>query len=373
VNGGRIWQLDTNRKCYKLIFQTGNVQRIAKNFILSLNDYPIFDVIATDRTILSNETNKILIKKGIFKYSASGVGPKIKVDKKPYYQYLLVLNSDNINEELRYTLNIVATVLTSKIREKLISASRKSLIADIDKAKELQRSILPEHEYRFHFYDIFGVTVPAEIVGGDFYDYLQIGNDEERLGITVGDAASKGLAAAAEAMYISGAVRMASTFQLKISPMMYRLNNLINKIFSDDRFTTLFYGELSVDKKGLFLYANAGHFPPYFLKNESKEIQLLEPTGLILGPAPNSKYDTDSINFENGDVLVVVSDGILEAADNRFEFYGEERLQELIKNNYNLSPKQLAYKILDDITHFSTTDSKYQDDKTVVIIKRNDE
>ena len=93
---------------------------------------------------------------------------------------------------------------------------------DIDKAKELQRSILPDHELKFHDYELFGVTIPAETLGGDFFDYLKIGDDESRLGITVGDAASKGLAAAAEAMYISGAVRMASTFQIKISPLFYR-------------------------------------------------------------------------------------------------------------------------------------------------------
>ena len=88
------------------------------------------------------------------------------------------------------------------IKERRISSSRKHLIADIDRAKQLQRSILPEHEYKFHSYDIFGLTVPAQIVGGDFYDYIKVGDDEERLGIVLGDAASKGLSASAEAMYI---------------------------------------------------------------------------------------------------------------------------------------------------------------------------
>lgn len=373
VSGGRVWQLDASSRCYKLLFQTGNVSKIDDNFKLLLKDYPIFDLLTKERTILANETNEILIKKGIFKYSASGVGTKIKVNDKLYYQYLLALNSDVIDEDLRYTLNIVATILTSKIREKRLTISRQNLIDDIDKARELQKSILPEHEYRFHNYDIFGVTVPSEIIGGDFFDYLPIGYDEERIGIAVGDAASKGLSAAAEAMYISGAIRMASTFQLKISPMIFRLNNLINKIFSDDRFTTLFYGELSTDRKGLFLYANAGHNPPLFYCSKKNEVTYLESTGPLLGPAPNSKFETDSINFDNRDLLVIISDGIVEAANSNFEFYGEERLAKLILNNHKLTPKVLAYKILDDVTHFSTTDSKYQDDKTVVIIKREDD
>jgi len=223
------------------------VQKIPKNFALKIEDYPVFDKITEERTILASETNETLISKGIFKYSASGVGSKIRVNGNRYYEYLIALNSNEIGNDLRYTLNIVATVLTSKLHERKIAQSQQSLIADLDKAKQLQKSILPEHEYRFHNYDIFGVTIPAEIIGGDFYDYLKIGDEEDRLGVVVGDAASKGIAAAAEAMYISGAVRMASTFQMKISPMMNRLNQLINKIFSDDKFATLFYGELSND------------------------------------------------------------------------------------------------------------------------------
>ena len=269
VTGGRIWKLSHSKKAYKLLFQAGNVQKIPDEFLLPLKEYLIFDVIEKQRTVLADETNKTLISKGIFRYSASGVGRKILIGRKKYYDYLLAVNSENIDEDLRYTLNIVATVLTSRLKERFLAQSRKNLIQDIDKAKELQKSILPEHEYKFHFYELFGVTIPAEIVSGDFYDCLKIGEDEERLGIVVGDAASKGLAASAEAMYISGAIRMASTFQIKITPMMNRINQLVNRIFSDDKFSSLFYAELSIDKKGLCLYANAGQNPPIFYSKKN--------------------------------------------------------------------------------------------------------
>ena len=98
---------------------------------------------------------------------------------------------------------------------------------------------MPEHEYQFHNYELFGITQPAEIVGGDFFDYLEIGDDNDRLGIVVGDAASKGVSAAAEAMYISGALRMAASFEIKIAPLMKRMNQLVNQIFADDKFASL--------------------------------------------------------------------------------------------------------------------------------------
>ncbi len=243
-------------------------------------------MIASERTILANETNKTLIRKGIFKYSASGIGNKIKLGSKSYYEYLLAVNSNHIDDELFDTLNIVATVLTAQIKAKRVSTARRHLIADIDKAKLLQKSLLPEHEFRFHNYDLFGVTVPAETLGGDFFDYLKIGDEEDRLGIVLGDVASKGLAAAAEAMYISGALRMTTTFQLKISPLMNRMNELVNKIFSDDKFASLFYGEISTDKKGLFLYANAGHNPPIFYQKEFEGYCLSGRDGTITRTCP---------------------------------------------------------------------------------------
>ncbi|MGE5436460.1 MAG: PP2C family protein-serine/threonine phosphatase [Syntrophothermus sp.] len=369
ISGGRIWKLIPESASYCLIYQTGNLDLISEDFTVSIREYPIFDTIAKERTILDTETNIILRSKGIMKYSASGVGDKIKIDGKPYYEYLLALNTSNISEEQRITLNIIATAITSGIKQKRAALRAKLLKADLDKARELQKSILPEHEYRFHNYELFGVTSPAEIVGGDFFDYLMIGDDEDRLGVTVGDAASKGISAAAEAMYISGALRMASNFEIKIYPLMKRMNELVSKIFADDKFASLFYGELSNDKSGLFLYANAGHNPPVFVKKDSDEIILLHSTGPILGPLPNARYQVENINFALGDVLVIYSDGVTEAADKDFNTYGEERLYKIIQANKNLSAKELIYIILDDVIKFSTN-GQYSDDKTLVIIKR---
>ncbi len=372
VTGGRIWKLNRLRKEYSLVYQTGDVQTIPKDFTLSIEDYPVFKLITQERTVLANETNQLLKSKGIFKYSASGVGQKIKLNSDRFYEYLFVVNSDEVNDDLLYTLNIVATVLTSKLNNWRLSKSRKNLIEDLDRAKQLQRSILPEHEYTFENYDLFGITVPAQILGGDFFDYLEVGSQGDRLGIAVGDAASKGLGAAAEAMYISGALRMASTFEIKISPLFYRMNELVNKIFEDDKFCSLFYCEISTDKKGLCLYANAGHNPPMFYSKKSNLIMQLDPTGPLIGPAPHSTYDTDSFNFEKGDLLVIFTDGVTEAADNNFDFYEEKRLEEVIKNNASKTPKEIAMEILEDVSKFSTGESKYQDDKTIVVIKRKD-
>ena len=115
---------------------------MSADLFIKIKDYPTFDLISKERTILGNETHEILRKKGIFKFSASGLGFRSKVNDKPYFDYILALNSDNMNEELRITLSIIATALTFQIKQKRYSASANNLKADIDKARQLQKSIL---------------------------------------------------------------------------------------------------------------------------------------------------------------------------------------------------------------------------------------
>jgi len=369
VTGGRIWKLNEQAETYSLLYQTGKIEKIDTKFQIDIHRYPLLDLIAKQRTILGKETISTLRKKGIFKYSASGVGGRKKIKDKFYYEYLLALNTAKIDEEFRINLNIIATALTSKIKQRRSSASASLLRADIDKARQLQKSILPEHEYKFHDYELYGITNPAEIIGGDFFDYLEHGEEQDRLGITIGDAASKGVGAAAEAMYIAGALRMASGFEIKIVALMRKINQLVNKIFEDDKFASLFYGELSTHRTGLFLYANAGHNPPILLKSKSGEAEFLQPTGPVLGPAPNAKYYVDSINIAKNDILLLYSDGITETANNNFDPYGDDRLLSKLKELSKLSTKEIALGILDDVIKFSKN-GKYSDDMTLVVVKK---
>lgn len=369
VTGGRIWQLNEEKKSYRIIYQTGNFEKLNPEFELKVGEDPIFLRITQERTLLGNETNEILREKGIFKYSASGVGSKKKIDGERYFEYLLALNSDKIDDNLRLALSIIATTLTSQIKGRRYSQSASHLKANIDEARELQKSILPEHEHKFGDYEVYGVTNPAEIVGGDFFDYIEAGKENERLGVAIGDAASKGVGAAAEAMYISGALRMATTFEIKIVPLMRRMNELVHQIFEDDKFASLFYGELSLQQSGLFLYANAGHNPPLFYKAASRSVTLLETTGPLLGPAPNANYYINSINFSDGDLLLLFSDGVTDTTNTNFESYGDDRLINKFKEVVNLSSKEIVLAILEDVVKYSKNGS-YSDDKTLVAIKK---
>ncbi|HEY5123657.1 MAG TPA: PP2C family protein-serine/threonine phosphatase, partial [Ignavibacteria bacterium] len=136
-----------------------------------------------------------------------------------------------------------------------------------------------------------------------------------------------------------------------------------------DRFVTLFYCEIYKDRKGLCMYINAGHNLPLILRAKTGVTESLETTGSVLGPSPGSVYFTESFNLDINDVALLYTDGIVEAANKNFEFYGEERLKNIFINNGGLTPKNLCERIIEDVQKFSAN-GKYSDDKTIVVIKR---
>jgi len=369
VKGGRIWKLNPNKRSYTLLYQTGGVDHIPEGFTIRVSEYPIFLEVGRRKSALADETNQYLRKKGIRTYSATGVGEKIRVQNYTLYPYVLALNSDSMDERFLYTLNIVSSAVTSAIKSRKIERKAQELERDLDKAREIQRSILPAHEYRFAQYELFGTSLSDRIVGGDFFDYLQVEENSDRLGVAIGDAASKGLSAAVEALYVSGALKMGVDYQTKASLLIQKINNLVNRTFPDDRFVTLFYAELLNTKNGLCIYVNAGHNNPMLFKSETNSVELLDVTGPALGLSPDQKYSVENVNMKLGDILLCYTDGITEAPNANFELYGEERLAQKLVEVKDLSAKEITELILEDVQIFSAQ-APYGDDKTIVTIKR---
>ncbi len=369
IKGGRIWKLIPRKNAYVLVRQVGKVKSLADNYMIKVTEYPDFVKIGNQKTLLGSERNADLRKEGISKYSATGVGDKIKVKGVPLYQYLLAFNTDSDNQELFDTLNVIGSAVTAVLRGRHALARTKQLEQDMDQAREIQRSILPEHEQKYGAFQMFGVSLPERVVGGDFFDYISAGEERERLGVAIGDAASKGLSAAVEALYVSGALKMGVELQTNMASLVKKINNLVNHAFSDSRFVTLFYGEFTDSKSGLFLYVNAGHNLPIFYKNSTGEISQLAATGPALGVAPNASYHIGNVNFEKGDILLLYTDGVSEATDVNFSLYGEEKLKKKIAETASLEAKRICYEIMESVQRFSAS-SAYADDKTVVVIKR---
>jgi len=369
ITGGRIWKLEPASGTYRLVRQFGEMERIDKNFRIRVIEYPVFLALWKKGTVLSTETNRYLRQKGIKHYSATGVGERVAWKGYQLFQYVIAINAEFIKREMTFALNITGSALTAALRSRRVESKAKALEADIDKASEIQRSILPAHELKFCNYELYGVSVPDRIVGGDFFDYLQATSDKERLGVVIGDAASKGFSAAAQALYVSGALRIGVEYQTKISTLVRRLNRLVNKTFTPEHFISMVYAELTDSDSGLVVYVNAGHSTPLLYHAATDEVQRLPATGHLIGPFPGESYRSEFVVMARGDVLLLYTDGIVEASNEQQEMYGEQRLHHSLRQHRGRTPKEICQILLEEVQVFSRM-AEYSDDKTLVAVKR---
>jgi sigma-B regulation protein RsbU (phosphoserine phosphatase) len=370
IRGGRVWKLDPASGSYRLIRQLGDIEPIDKSFRLRASDYPMFLQLPKKGTIVATETNRYLRRKGIRLYSATGVGEKIAWKGQLLFQYVFAINADIMKDHMTYALNIIGSALTTALKNRRIESNARLLEADLDKAREIQLSILPQHELRFAQYDLYGVSLADRIVGGDFFDYLQAPEDRDRLGVAIGDAASKGFSAAAQALYVAGALRMGVGYSTKVSALIARVNQLVNRTFTAEHFVSMVYAELLNSENGLVVYVNAGHPSPILLRNETNAPEFLPATGQILGPFPGEKYRGDFVIMRKGDILLCYTDGLAEAQNEAKELFGEQRLVEILRKEKAGTPKEICAAVLQEVQTFSRA-STYSDDKTLIVIKRS--
>jgi sigma-B regulation protein RsbU (phosphoserine phosphatase) len=368
LKGGRIWQYDPSTESYRLIHQIGVIDQLEPGYQIRAANYQVFYRLPEHRSVLATETDRYLLKKGIIRYSATGVGEKIDTKKGKVFQYVLAFNSDTLDETLLPDLNIISLAATTLLRRRRLERKADLLEKELDKAREIQQSILPQHAFKFHHYELHGISLADRIVGGDFFDYLRSEEETDRLIVVIGDAASKGFRAAAQALYVVGALRMGLSFHTKISWLMSHINKLVNRTFSEEQFVSMFYAELSDDPKGLMLYTNAGHNSPLLYRAREEKFEALEATGQLLGPFPDGVYRVDNTHLEKGDLVVLYTDGVTEARG-ASEMYGEKRLADKIQEFSSLTPKEICQHLLDDVLQFSSG-SEESDDKTLVVIKR---
>ncbi|MCX6140390.1 MAG: PP2C family protein-serine/threonine phosphatase [Candidatus Kapabacteria bacterium] len=368
MTGGRVWEYDEKEAAYILRYQYGETELLTVGTRRSLVPDSPFSNLTKHQTIVSVDegANDDL---GRREYTLSGVGDVLKRPDGNVFKYALAFTAHSIAEEFRDTLVVVGAAATTALRNMQSTVRENRMRKDLDQAWQIQSGLVPEHARRFLEYDLYGVSLPESIVGGDYFDYLTT-SEKERLGVVISDAASKGLPAAVQALFVSGAMRMGVGFETKMSSLISRLNTLIYDTFPHERFVSLCYCELTHSSNGLVLYANAGHCPPLHYKANTGAIDRLQPTGGILGIVADQQFRVENINMGHGDVLVLFTDGITEAQDRTGTLYSEERLEDVVRMNASRSSESITQAILDDV-HVYSAGARYADDKTLVVIKRD--
>src|SRR5581483_5790659 len=257
------------------------------------------------------------------------------------------------HEDILFSLNLVRYAINQRMREERYE----SLIVE---AQRIQASILPQRIPQYTGFEIWGRTVPAEIVSGDFYDFIPV--SDNILGLAIADGSGHGLPAALVVRDIYMGLRMATDRDFKIVRTLEKLNHIIHRSRLTTKFVSLFYGELETG--GILIYSNAGHNYPFLLKGN--QIELLKNGGPVLGPTPDATYTRGFAKLDPGDLLCLYSDGIVEAHDSHDREFGLDRLQRIVKQNRTRSAQEIAQEVLAKVAKWGR---EGEDDRTVVIVK----
>lgn len=235
---------------------------------------------------------------------------------------------------------------------------------ELDLAKQVQMRLLPQSPPAVPAVDCAGICLQARSVGGDYYDFLDLG--KERFAVVVGDIAGKGMGAALLMANLQAALRSQSA-RLADSPeeALSVVNQLLFENTESHAYVTLFYAEYDSISRRLH-YANCGHLPGLLFR--ATAIEKLEPANTVLGLFDGWEYSLSETAMNNGDMLVLYTDGVTEAVNDADQEFGEARLIEAVRKNRSLSARDLAEAVTAEVLGFARRTQ--HDDITMVVMKR---
>ncbi len=265
---------------------------------------------------------------------------------------------------------IFGFIISNLIKERKTSRERDKYSRELEwKKKELQiarniqKSFLPKVIPQLKNFDLFALNIPAMEVGGDFYDFIPIG--EDKMGLVIADVSGKSVPAALF-MAFSRTILQAKATKNPESTIN-DVNNFITREAEDGMFVTLFYAVLDLPEKTLS-YVNAGHNPPMIFNGKNEDIKELKTRGMALGVLEEAEFQEKEIKLERNDLILFYTDGVTEAINEREEQFGEKRLLELLKENTSLSTQKLTDKIIREVNEFSRGQTQF-DDITLMVLK----
>ena len=255
-------------------------------------------------------------------------------------------------------------IIIEKVRLHEQVVEKKRIQAQLEIARKVQLELLPSDDPMVENFDVSAYIFPAEEVSGDYYDWVQIFDDQ--IGIVVADAVGKGIPAALLMAFLRASLR--SGIQIGYAPHIAfsKVSNLLRDSIDDNQFITAIYGILDSTNK-TFVFSNAGHNPPLLIKPDG-EYRFVEYGDMPLGMFNDIHYHQHFIRFEAGQVMVIYTDGITEAANPNDEEYGNDRFAKRVLEGIHLPANQLIDHIRKGVADF--TERKFlDDDGTLFIVK----
>jgi sigma-B regulation protein RsbU (phosphoserine phosphatase) len=270
----------------------------------------------------------------------------------------------------QFALIIENARLTDRVVE------QEKLRRDVALAVEVQKRLLPERPPEGKVVTLAAMSVPARSVGGDYYDFIEVG--ENRIGLALADVAGKGVAAALIMAAVQASLRViASDDGIPLPELVAKMNRFLHRSTSSASYATFFYAQLDERTRQL-RYVNAGHNPPYLVRavpldadSPLPSIQELKTGGTVIGLLPDMTYEEATIDLRAGDVFVAFTDGVTEALNANDEEFGEERLKNLICRVAELPVPEISARISEELRGWISNAAQY-DDLTFLVMKVNE-
>jgi len=234
---------------------------------------------------------------------------------------------------------------------------------DSSEAKEIQKRLLPSIIPQVAGYDIAATTQSVHFVGGDYYDVVRI--NDHQTAICIADVAGKGMSGALLMSNLQATLRPLIGEDIWPSELCNRLNRILCNIMPDSKFISFFYGVLDSSKNS-FTFCNAGHNPPLLVRADGSTAEC-ESSGAILGKFPHWHYAQKDLDLSIGDTLLLFTDGVVEACNQQFEPFGEQRLLQLAQELNGTDACTLQTALLTAVSNHCG--GKLQDDATMIVLR----
>jgi serine phosphatase RsbU (regulator of sigma subunit) len=238
------------------------------------------------------------------------------------------------------------------------------IVDELAIARRIQETFLPSQDPEVAGFDISGLNIPSADVGGDYYDFIPI--VENQLGVAIGDVSGKGIPAALIMAAFRASLKAEIRNNFAIRAILMKVNNLLYESIERDNYVTAIYSVLD-SKNRVLTFSNAGHNPPILRRADGQIVELKE-GGLALGTFANSTYEERPISLNAGDILLYYTDGVTETKSSRDEEFGRERLLQCIEATRDRPAKEIIAYIIDRAREFRSGQAEV-DDLTLMVLK----
>ncbi|MFZ5948871.1 MAG: GAF domain-containing SpoIIE family protein phosphatase [Stygiobacter sp.] len=324
-----------------------------------------------DEIFIHNNTgNKNSISYFEQNYNSVAIAPLKVYDKIYGYLFTARIKENSFEEDEIKSVETFANYAAVALENAMLikqSIEKERLEKELDVARDIQRKILPLKTPSLKNLEISSLFVPAFEVGGDYYDFFELGNN--KLGFVIADVSGKGISAAFIMAEVEGIFESLSKMIHSPKEILIKVNEILFKNLERKNFVTAIYGVIDTATKKV-TFSRAGHTPLLHFSNN--QISQLKPKGIGLGLDISEKFSNSLEEMEfyldNNDILMCYSDGITEAKNANYEDFGYQRLEEIIKNFSEKNTDLIANEIMKEISLF-TKDKSQHDDITLIIFK----